>query len=110
MPSPDWLQFIICNNRPDHARSVVLIAVKILVFWVVMPCSDVAGYQRFTGLCWLQLQFARPEDGGNIVIRNVGTLQQHYTVSHPRRPRLKSSANLRRTRSKEKCVDMSLRR
>jgi len=32
-----------------------------------------------------------PENGGSIVLRNVGILPQHYTVSQTRRPRLESS-------------------
>jgi len=32
-----------------------------------------------------------PEDGGSMVLRNVGILPWHYTASHPRRPRLESS-------------------
>jgi hypothetical protein len=32
-----------------------------------------------------------PEDGGQIVLRNVGILPQHYAASKPRRPRLESS-------------------
>jgi hypothetical protein len=41
-------------------------AVKILVdvLWVVTPYSDVLGYQRFRGACFLQFH---PEDGGNKV-------------------------------------------
>jgi hypothetical protein len=29
----------------------------------------------------------RPEDGASMVLRKVGILPQHYTVSQPRRPR-----------------------
>jgi len=38
-------------------RFEVFVAVKIkfVVFWVVMPCSMIVGYQRFRGLCWLCL-------------------------------------------------------
>jgi hypothetical protein len=40
-----------------RVRSEVLIAVKIpvVVFWVVTPCSDEAGYQSFRGLFCLYL-------------------------------------------------------
>jgi hypothetical protein len=29
---------------------------KVAVFWVVTPCSDVVGYQRFGGPCCLHVQ------------------------------------------------------
>jgi len=32
-----------------------------------------------------------PEDGGSMVLRNVGILTQHYTASSPRRPRHETS-------------------
>jgi len=32
-----------------------------------------------------------PEDGGSMVLWEVGILSQHYTASEPRRPRLESS-------------------
>jgi len=34
-----------------------------MVFWVVIPCSDVAGYQPFRGPCYLHLQ---GEDEGTL--------------------------------------------
>jgi len=46
----------------------------------VTPSSVVVGYQRFRGL--------QGEDGGNMDLRIIGTLPQHYTASHSRRPRL----------------------
>jgi hypothetical protein len=33
------------------------------------------------------------EDGGSMVLRNVGILPQHYTASQPRRPRLESTSS-----------------
>jgi hypothetical protein len=66
--------------------------------WVVTPCSEVVGYQRFGGPWYLHL-----EDGGGMALRNVGLhidgggsmafgsvgiLPHHYTSSQPRRPRL----------------------
>jgi len=32
------------------------ILIQVVVFWVVAPCSDVLGYQHFTGLCYFNLQ------------------------------------------------------
>jgi len=40
----------------------------------------------------LSLFSLHPEDGGNMVIRNVGILLHHYTTSQPRRPRLEYSS------------------
>jgi hypothetical protein len=42
------------------------------VFWVLMPCSFVAG-------CHLH-----PENGGSMDLRNIGILLQHYTASQSR--------------------------
>jgi hypothetical protein len=44
---------------------------QVEVFGVVAPCSVVVEYQRFRGPCYLYLQ---SEDGGSIVLRNVGIL------------------------------------
>jgi hypothetical protein len=58
---------------------------KFEFFWVVTPCNVVVGYQRFRGPCFLNLQIA---DGGSKVLRKVGILPQHHTVSQPRRTRI----------------------
>jgi len=34
----------------------MVVVIQIEVFWVVMPCSVVVGYQNFRGLCCLHLQ------------------------------------------------------
>jgi len=36
------------------------------------------------------LKWLHPEDGGSMDLWNVGILPQHYTASHPKRPRLVS--------------------
>jgi hypothetical protein len=61
---------------------VVLKNVKIFVFswevfWVVTPCSVVAGYQRFRGPCCLRLHSA---DGGSKVLRKL--VSYHNTTLH----------------------------
>jgi len=33
---------------------------QVEVFWVVTPCSVVAGYERFRCACWLHLHFSLP--------------------------------------------------
>jgi len=48
--------------------------IQVAVFWVVTPCRNVVGYQRFGGPCWLHLQ---GEDGGSKTHRIVGILSQH---------------------------------
>jgi hypothetical protein len=86
-----------------HMRFEVSTAVKIQtdVFWVVMSCTVVVGYQCFRGLCCLCLQGEgavmgkKRRDKGLIsdftlkmeaaVIQNVGILPQHYMMSQPRR-------------------------
>jgi len=46
---------------------------------VVTSCSDVVGSQRFGGQC---CPYFQGDDGGSMVLRNVGVLAHHYTVSH----------------------------
>jgi len=57
------------------------------VFWVVMPCSVVVGYQHFRGPCCLQLQ-DKDEDGGSMDLQNVGVLPKPYMMSQPRGPQI----------------------
>jgi hypothetical protein len=63
-----------------YARFDVFTAVRIKfeVFWIVAPCSVMVGEHR-------------AEDGGKMVLRNVGILPQHYTASQPKRPQIVSS-------------------
>jgi hypothetical protein len=37
-------------------ETLKIFAYLVEVFWVVTPCSDVVGYQRFGGTCCLHLQ------------------------------------------------------
>jgi hypothetical protein len=61
-----WLFFHRVSLKADTERSkaiffgvrfevFVAVKIKFVVFWVVMPCSMIVGYQRFRGLCWLCL-------------------------------------------------------
>jgi len=34
----------------------MVVQIQVKVFWVVIPCSVVVGWQYFTGLCCLHLQ------------------------------------------------------
>jgi hypothetical protein len=76
------------------------------LFWIVTPYNVVVGYQRFRGLCSLQMEAAwtsetlvayyitrrhNPEDGGSMYLWDVGILPQHYTASESLRPRSESS-------------------
>jgi hypothetical protein len=59
---------------------------QVEVFRVLTPCSIVVGYHRFgSPFCWLH-----PEDGGNMDLRNVGIVPQHY-MAQLRRLRLEYS-------------------
>jgi len=39
--------------------------IQFVVFWVVTPCNDVVGYQRFGGSCCLHLH---PKAGSSMVL------------------------------------------
>jgi hypothetical protein len=57
------------------------VKIQVEIFWVVTRCGHVVEYKLIGRPCCL-------EDESNKVLRNVGTLPQHYTASQPRRPRL----------------------
>jgi hypothetical protein len=80
---------LFCSPTPSNYTTFdvfVVMKTQIVVLWAVMQCSDVTRYQLFGGLFCLYLQ------GAYILLRNVGILPHHYTVSLPaRRPRLASS-------------------
>jgi len=59
-----------------HTFTVAKIQVE--VFWVVMVCSVVLGYQHFRG----------PEDGDSMDLWNTGILPQQCMASWPRNPQL----------------------
>jgi hypothetical protein len=48
------------------------VKIQVMVLWVVMLYSDVVGP------CYL------PEDGGTMVLQNVGIIPRHYMASQPR--------------------------
>jgi hypothetical protein len=72
-----------------------LIIVQVEIFWIVMPCNIVVGYQCFRdqsclpSLGWSEMKWS--EDGGSMDLWSVGILPQHYTASQLRRPRFESS-------------------
>jgi hypothetical protein len=47
------------------------VRIEVLIFWVVVPCSVAAGYQRFGGPC--------------ASIFRVGIQTPHYTAQQPRK-------------------------
>jgi hypothetical protein len=47
----------VCSVSSVHNQNVLLL---VLVFWIVTPCSDVAGYRRLGGPCCLHLQVIPP--------------------------------------------------
>jgi len=51
--------------------------IRVTVCWVVTPCSDVTGYQRFEGPWCLHLQ---GDDVGSMALQNVHILPHHYTA------------------------------
>jgi hypothetical protein len=59
----------------------------IIIFWEMTPCGSYKN-RRFGGSYRLHLQGAlalvHPEDGGDTILRNVGSCKSHM-VSSPRR-------------------------
>lgn len=64
----------------------MVVKIQVVIFWLLRLCSDVGGYHCFRGYCYLHL--LQDEDGGHMILRNVGILTHHYTVSRSRRPKL----------------------
>jgi hypothetical protein len=58
-----------------HSKTEVFIAVKIqvVVFWVMMPCSDVLGYQQEDHAVSFTLKIAAVESSKTFVSYNVTT-------------------------------------
>jgi hypothetical protein len=84
------------------------VVMKSIIFWDVTPCSLLRCNRRFGETYRLYLQgrrkfqqepaskqvasilllaeiFFDPEDGGDMFLRNVGSISTDYTASHPRR-------------------------
>jgi hypothetical protein len=55
---------------------------KMVVFWVVAPCSLVEVYQRFRGAC--RVMSKHPDDGSKH-LWNIGKLLPDYMAQQPRR-------------------------
>jgi len=58
--------------------------IKIVVFHIVAPCSDVVGYQRFGGSRCLHLQ---DEVESRVTHRNDNIPPHQYTAPQPGKPR-----------------------
>jgi hypothetical protein len=58
----------------------------IIIFWEMTPCGSYESVpiQELTTLLCDQLALVHPEDGGDTILRNVGSYKSH-TVSFPRR-------------------------
>jgi hypothetical protein len=60
--------------------------IQVVVSWIVTSYSDVQ-YSNISEQ-HADFLFTHPEDGGSVVLRNVGILPHHCTASQSRRPRL----------------------
>jgi hypothetical protein len=66
------------NYFDSRLEVFMAVNIQIKVFWIVTPCSDVVGYQRFGGSCCLHVQGEEK--------KRWYFLSQHYTASELRRP------------------------
>jgi len=72
-------------SNPDTIFEVFMaVKIQVKVFWVVLMCG-VVGYQCFVWQFCLHLK-GEDEDGGSMVLHNVGILPQHYTATQLWRP------------------------
>jgi hypothetical protein len=61
---------------------------KSIIFWDVTPCSLLGCNRKVDSPAYLLVLveiFFDPEDGGDMLLRNVGSISTDYTASHPRR-------------------------
>jgi hypothetical protein len=58
---------------------------KSSIIWDVMLCGPLKVSWRFGGKCCLFGLFFDPEDGGNMLVRDVEWLSTDHTALHPRR-------------------------
>jgi hypothetical protein len=83
------------NQMTWHVGFEVLTAVVMtsIIFWDMTPCSQLSFNRRFGGTYSLHLlaccfffctYFFDPEDGGDMLLRNVGWNSTDYTASYPR--------------------------
>jgi len=56
---------------------------------ILYPYTNVVTYTPSDSSCGLQ-----GEDGGSMVLQNIGILPHHYAVSQPRRPELETQFKL----------------
>jgi hypothetical protein len=70
----------------------MLCTLMIIIFWEMTPCGSytvysiprVAAYTRAYYFALYLLALVHPEDGGDTILRNVGSYKSH-TASSPRR-------------------------
>jgi hypothetical protein len=68
------------GNKVNKTTALNTCIFQVMVLCITMQCRVVAGYQCFRESSWLH-----HEDGGSMVLQNVGTLH-HYMASQPRWP------------------------
>jgi hypothetical protein len=73
---------VACSNLGQNAYlsarfeavMALIFQVQVEDFWVVTPCNDVVGYQRFEGPCCLHLQTWKPSETFTALIFQVRVL------------------------------------
>jgi hypothetical protein len=67
-----WHMYYLCI----YLKGTLHCNIQIVVFWIVMLCSVVIGYQHFRGPCWHHLH---TYNGGSMVHQNTGL---YHTTHH----------------------------
>jgi hypothetical protein len=57
------------------------VKLSVVVFWILMQCGVVGGYQCFIGMYWLRIE-GWTEDGGDTFLWSAGNFIPDYTVPH----------------------------
>jgi hypothetical protein len=53
------------------------IILMIIIFWEMTPCGSYKNRQELTSSLCNQLALVHPEDGGDTILRNVGSYKSH---------------------------------
>jgi hypothetical protein len=88
------LLYLLVWNAYTHNRLVRnWLSIQVMVFWVVMLCCVVVGYQRFGGPCCLHLQGEGPSKRWcpTTTLHGVTTSKLRLESSSPRKPQMSYS-------------------
>jgi hypothetical protein len=99
----EWIKGRIksCNVCYHSVKNIRILAALCVSVWLSLTHSykNTDSGRGLPACDTVYFTSLHPEDGGSMVLRNVGVLTQYYTASHSRGPRLESSTPWKRLRT-----------